>query len=224
MFPPTMPDIVGRMQSLFDTDGNTEALGPGAAVLRGRARALAPALLAAIAEIAARAPFRRMTTPGGFEMSVAMTNCGTAGWITDRRGYRYAPTDPLSGQPWPAMPPLFLELARAAAAEAGYPDFVPDACLVNRYEPGTRLSLHQDRDEADHRHPIVSVSLGLPASFQFGGARRSDPVRRIALSHGDVVVWGGPSRLFHHGVLALKDGDDPQTGRHRFNLTLRKAF
>lgn len=224
MFPPTMPDIVGPMQSLFDPDGNTEALGPGAAVLRGRARPLAPALLAAIAEIAARAPFRRMTTPGGFEMSVAMTNCGTAGWITDRRGYRYASTDPLSGQPWPAMPALFLELARAAAAETGYPDFVPDACLVNCYEPGTRLSLHQDRDEADHRHPIVSVSLGLPARFQFGGARRSDPVRRIALSHGDVVVWGGPSRLFHHGVLALKDGDDPLTGRHRFNLTLRKAF
>lgn len=224
MFPPTMPDIVGRMQSLFDLDGNTEALDPGAAVLRGRARALAPALLTAIGEIAARAPFRRMTTPGGFEMSVAMTNCGTAGWITDRGGYRYASTDPLSGQPWPAMPPLFAQLAGEAAAEAGYPGFVPDACLVNRYEPGTRLSLHQDKDEADHRHPIVSVSLGLAARFQFGGARRSDPVRRIALSHGDIVVWGGPSRLFHHGVLALKDGDHPLTGRHRFNLTLRRAF
>ena len=224
MFQPTMPDIVGRMQSLLDLDGNTEALDIGAAVLRGRARALAPTLLAAIGEIAARAPFRRMTTPGGFEMSVAMTNCGTAGWITDRRGYRYAPTDPLSGQPWPAMPPLFAQLAGEAAAEAGYPGFVPDACLVNRYEPGTRLSLHQDKDEADHRHPIVSVSLGLPARFQFGGARRSDPVRRIALSHGDIVVWGGPSRLFHHGVLALKDGDHPLTGHHRFNLTLRRAF
>lgn len=212
------------MQSLFDTDGETEALGPGATLLRGRARAVAPVLLAEIEQIAARAPFRHMTTPGGFEMSVAMTNCGTAGWLTDRKGYRYGTTDPATGQPWPPMPPAFLALARDAAAEAGYAGFVPDACLVNRYEPGTRLSLHQDKDEADHGHPIVSVSLGLPATFQFGGARRADPVRRVALGHGDVVVWGGPSRLFHHGVLALKNGDHELTGRRRFNLTLRKAL
>ncbi|MDI1286350.1 MAG: DNA oxidative demethylase AlkB [Reyranella sp.] len=212
------------MQSLFDRRGETEALGPGATLLRGRALPLATTLLAEIEKIAARAPFRRMKTPGGFEMSVAMTNCGTAGWLTDRKGYRYDTTDPETGQPWPPMPEVFLALARGAAAEAGHAGFVPDACLVNRYEPGTRLSLHQDRDEADYGHPIVSISLGLPATFQFGGSKRSDPVRRVALEHGDVVVWGGPSRLFHHGVLVLKAGAHALTGRHRFNLTLRKAL
>lgn len=219
-----MAYIWGTMQSLFDADGQTEALGPGAVLLPGRALQLAPVLLAEIEQIAARAPFRRMTTPGGFEMSVAMTNCGRAGWITDRSGYRYAATDPQTGAAWPAMPGAFAALAREAAAESGYDGFVPDACLINRYEPGARLSLHQDRDEADHGHPIVSVSLGLPARFQFGGLKRSDPLRRVALSHGDVVVWGGPSRLFHHGVLALKSGEHPLTGGRRFNLTLRRAL
>lgn len=219
-----MAYIWDTMQSLFDADGQTEALGPGAVLLPGRALRLAPTLFAEIEQIAARAPFRRMTTPGGFEMSVAMTNCGRAGWITDRSGYRYAATDPQTGAAWPAMPAAFAALAREAAAEAGYAGFVPDACLINRYEPGARLSLHQDRDEADHGHPIVSVSLGLPARFQFGGLKRSDPVRRVALSHGDVVVWGGPSRLFHHGVLALKSGEHPLTGARRFNLTLRRAL
>lgn len=219
-----MAYIWDTMQSLFDADGQTEALGPGAVLLPGRALRLAPALLAEIEQIAARAPFRRMTTPGGFEMSVAMTNCGRAGWLTDRSGYRYAATDPQTGAPWPAMPGAFAALAREAAAEAGYDGFVPDACLINCYEPGARLSLHQDRDEADHGHPIVSVSLGLPARFQFGGLKRSDPVRRVTLCHGDVVVWGGPSRLFHHGVLALKSGEHPLTGARRFNLTLRRAL
>ncbi|TAJ39544.1 MAG: DNA oxidative demethylase AlkB [Reyranella sp.] len=212
------------MQSLFDTDGGMEALGPGAAVLRGRALPRGEALLAAIDAIAAAAPFRRMTTPGGFEMSVAMTNCGLGGWITDRKGYRYTGVDPETGRPWPAMPAAFLALAREAAAAAGFAGFVPDACLINRYEPGARLSPHQDKDEADYGHPIVSVSLGLPATFQFGGPKRSDPLRKVRLHHGDVVVWGGPSRLAHHGVLALKDGEHPLTGRRRFNLTLRKAF
>jgi alkylated DNA repair protein (DNA oxidative demethylase) len=165
-----------------------------------------------------------MSTPGGLEMSVAMTNCGTAGWVTDRRGYRYAPQDPVTGEPWPPMPPVFRELARGAAAAAGYPGFEPDACLLNRYLPGARLSLHQDRDEKDFSHPIVSVSVGLPAIFLFGGPKRTDKARRIALAHGDVAVWGGPSRLFHHGVLALKDGEHPALGRRRFNLTLRRAF
>jgi DNA oxidative demethylase len=219
-----MAYIRSTMQSLFDTRGETEALGPGATLLRGRALPQATILLAAIEKIATRAPFRRMTTPGGFEMSVAMTNCGTAGWLTDRKGYRYDAVDPETGHPWPPMPDAFLALAREAAAEAGYADFVPDACLVNRYEPGARLSLHQDKDEADYGHPIVSVSLGLPATFQFGGPKRSDPVRRVALEHGDVVVWGGPSRLFHHGVLVLKAGEHELTGHHRFNLTLRKAL
>lgn len=201
-----------------------EVLAPGAVLLRGRALPVQDTLLAAIDAVAAVAPFRNMVTPGGFRMSVAMTNCGTAGWVTDRQGYRYAPVDPDSGRPWPAMPAVFLRLAAEAAAEAGYPGFVPDAGLVNRYAPGARLSLHQDRDEADYRHPIVSVSLGLPAIFQFGGPKRADTVRRLALRHGDVVVWGGPSRLHHHGVLALKDGEHPATGRARINLTLRKAL
>jgi alkylated DNA repair protein (DNA oxidative demethylase) len=122
------------------------------------------------------------------------------------------------------MPPGFLALADEAATAAGFADFVPDACLINRYEPGTKLSLHQDKDEADYAHPIVSVSLGLPATFQFGGPKRADPVRKFTLDHGDVVVWGGPSRLFHHGVLTLKSGEHPLTGRRRFNLTLRRAL
>lgn len=216
------------MQDLFDLSGeaqtSAEPLAEGALLLHGFAVDQATALFAAIAEVAAAAPFRRMVTPGGFEMSVAMTNCGTAGWVTDRKGYRYARLDPTSGKPWPALPPPLLALADAAAATAGYLGFVPDACLVNRYEPGARLSLHQDRDEADYRHPIVSVSLGLPATFQFGGLKRSDPVKKVPLRHGDVVVWGGPARLVHHGVLALKDGEHPATGRCRFNLTMRKAL
>lgn len=216
------------MQDLFDLPGEaqagTESLAEGALVLHGFAVKQATALLAAIAKVGAVAPFRRMVTPGGYEMSVAMTNCGTAGWVTDRKGYRYARLDPESGKPWPALPPPLLALADAAAAMAGYVGFVPDACLVNRYEPGARLSLHQDRDEADYRHPIVSVSLGLPATFQFGGLKRSDPVKKVPLRHGDVVVWGGPSRLVHHGVLTLKDGEHPATGRCRFNLTMRKAL
>ena len=219
-----MPYIDTMQQSLFDADDGTEALAPGATVLRAFARQRDVALLAAVEAIAAQAPFRHMTTPGGFEMSVAMTNCGAAGWVTDRTGYRYQAQDPQSGAPWPAMPADLLALAAEAARAAGFANFVPDACLINRYEPGTKLSLHQDKDEADYVHPIVSVSLGLPATFQFGGAKRSDPVRKVALEHGDVVVWGGPSRLFHHGVLTLKSGEHPLTGHRRFNLTLRKAL
>ena len=219
-----MPYISAMQQSLFDSDGGMEALAPGAAVLRGFARKRDAALLAAIEEIAERAPFRHMMTPGGFEMSVAMTNCGAAGWVTDRSGYRYQAQDPQSGAAWPAMPAAFPMLADEAATVAGFATFLPDACLINRYEPGTKLSLHQDKDEADYGHPIVSVSLGLPAIFQFGGPKRSDPVRKITLEHGDVVVWGGPSRLFHHGVLTLKSGEHPLTGHRRFNLTLRKAL
>ena len=219
-----MPYISAMQQSLFDADGGMEALASGATVLREFARKRDAALLAAIEEIAERAPFRHMVTPGGFEMSVAMTNCGAAGWVADRTGYRYQARDPQSGAAWPAMPAGFRALADEAATAAGFANFVPDACLINRYEPGTKLSLHQDKDEADYGHPIVSVSLGLPAIFQFGGPKRSDPVRKITLEHGDVVVWGGPSRLFHHGVLTLKSGEHPLTGRRRFNLTLRKAL
>jgi alkylated DNA repair protein (DNA oxidative demethylase) len=211
------------MPDLFDLE-TKQQLQPGAVLLRGRALPVDKALLAAIDHIAAQAPFRRMVTPGGFQMSVAMTNCGGVGWVTDRTGYRYDARDPESGAPWPAMPDIFLKLAHDAAEDAGFPAFVPDACLVNCYEPGTRLSLHQDKDERDYGHPVVSVSLGLPATFQFGGLKRTDRPLKVPLQHGDVVAWGGPARLVYHGVLALKDGEHPLTGHRRFNLTFRKAL
>jgi len=201
-----------------------ETMGEGAVLLRGKALALEDELIAALAAIVERSPFRRMATPGGFVMSVAMTNCGAAGWVTDRTGYRYDRNDPETGKPWPGMPDSFLRLAAEAAEEAGYRSFAPDACLINRYEPGARLSLHQDRNERDFANPIVSVSLGLPAVFQFGGLKRTDPVAKYALRHGDVAVWGGPSRLRYHGVAALKDGRHPKLGRMRINLTLRRAL
>jgi DNA oxidative demethylase len=211
------------MANLFDLEAR-QRLREGAVLLRGHALPVGNALLAAIECISAQAPFRRMTTPGGFQMSVAMTNCGNAGWVTDRTGYRYDPRDPVSGAPWPPMPDVFLALARDSAAEGGFAGFVPDACLINCYEPGTRLSLHQDKDERDHVHPVVSVSLGLPATFQFGGLKRSDRPLKVSLQHGDVVVWGGPSRLVFHGVLALKEGEHAALGRRRINLTFRKAL
>ena len=213
------PDLLSPLRR----DG-VEPLADGAAVLRGFALGEATALMAALAEVFAAAPPRRMVTPGGFEMSVAMTNCGAAGWVTDRRGYRYDARDPASGLPWPMMPEGFRGLAGRAAAAAGFPGFVPDSCLINRYEPGTRLSLHQDRNERDFAAPIVSVSLGLPAVFLFGGARRADRPQRIALDSGDVVAWGGPARLAFHGVAPLADGEHPLTGRCRINLTLRRAL
>ena len=195
----------------------------GAVLLRGFARPIEAELIAALRGIEARAPFRHMFTPGGHQMSVAMTNCGGYGWVTDRSGYRYDSIDPDSGKAWPAMPPVFCELARSAATEAGFGGFSPDACLINRYEPGAKMSLHQDRDEQDLGAPIVSVSLGLPAIFLFGGLKRSEKPRRYRLAHGDVVVWGGPSRLFFHGVAPLADGEHPVLGRQRINLTFRKA-
>lgn len=206
-----------------------ETIVPGAVLLHGFAAAETPDLLRAIERIAAAAPFRNMQTPGGFRMSVAMTNCGAAGWITDRRGYRYAALDPLTGRPWPEMPTLFTELAARAAAAAGFADFAPDACLVNRYEPGARMSLHQDKNERDFAQPIVSISLGLPATFLFGGLKRSDRPKRLRLVSGDVVVWGGAARLAFHGIdplSAAKDpsGEDERIGLCRFNLTLRKAL
>jgi alkylated DNA repair protein (DNA oxidative demethylase) len=215
------------VNDLFDSaalSASPIGIAPGAVILPGRAVPLEDRVLAGIDAVAAAAPFRHMVTPGGFVMSVAMTNCGTAGWITDRTGYRYDRIDPVSGLPWPAMPPVFLALATGAAAEAGYPDFVPDACLINRYEPGARLTSHQDKNERDFGWPIVSVSLGLPAVFQFGGPKRSDRMVRHGLRHGDVVVWGGVSRLFHHGVATIKDGEHPTLGRMRINLTFRRAL
>ncbi len=201
-----------------------ETLAPGATLLRGFARARVPALLEALADVTAQAPFRFLTTPGGYRMSVAMTNCGAAGWVSDRTGYRYDAVDPLSGNKWPAMPAVFAALATEAATSAGFASFAPDACLINQYEPGSRLSLHQDKDEQDYGAPIVSVSLGLPAVFLFGGGLRTDRTRRVPLAHGDVVVWGGPARLRYHGVLPLKDGLHPALGRRRINLTFRRAL
>ncbi|ATB30716.1 DNA oxidative demethylase AlkB [Melittangium boletus] len=212
---------------LFDLPGaagpSREALGPAAVVLRGFAVEREEALLTALERVVVDAPFRHMVTPGGFRMSVAMTNCGPLGWVTDRRGYRYAPVDPETGRPWPGMPDSFHQLARDAAAQAGFEGFVPDACLINRYEPGAKMSLHQDKDERSFDAPIVSVSLGLPAVFLFGGENRSDKPQRVRLTHGDVVVWGGASRLRYHGVMPLKAGLHPRLGGHRINLTFRRA-
>jgi DNA oxidative demethylase len=212
---------------LFEAAGSVEpqqeTLVSGAVLLRGFATPDEAALLAAVQEVAAQAPFRHMVTPGGFRMSVAMTNCGALGWVTDRTGYRYDAVDPDSGRDWPVMPDAFLRLAQDAATQAGFGRFVPDACLINRYAPGTRLSLHQDRNERDFGEPIVSVSLGIPAVFLFGGTARTDKTRRLPLAHGDVVVWGGPARLRYHGVLPLKEGHHPLVGGHRINLTFRKA-
>ncbi len=200
-----------------------ERLAESAWLLRGFALDGASAVLSGIEQVAAAAPFRHLTTPGGFRMSVAMTNCGSVGWVSDQRGYRYDECDPLSGRPWPPMPLDFLALARTAAQAAGFPQFTPDACLINRYEPGARLTLHQDKDEGDFRSPIVSVSLGLPATFLLGGNSRKDRQQRIPLQHGDVVVWGGSARLYYHGVLPLKDAHHPLLGGQRLNLTFRRA-
>jgi alkylated DNA repair protein (DNA oxidative demethylase) len=207
-----------------DLEPAPEPLADCAFLLRGFALGKASQLMADLQRILSGAPLRHMVTPGGFRMSVAMTNCGSAGWVTDRRGYRYTTDDPASNKPWPAMPESFFALAVSAASQAGFPPFHPDACLINRYEPGARMTLHQDKNEQDYSAPIVSISLGLPAVFLFGGLSRKDRPRRVPLNSGDVVVWGGPSRLNFHGINPLKDGDHPLTGRCRFNLTFRQAL
>ena len=209
--------------NLVDSEFREEELAPGATVLRNFAIPEQASLLSALNEVTSRAPFRHMVTPGGFRMSVAMTNCGPLGWISDRSGYRYSAVDPISGVAWPAMPGPFVKLAKEAAARGGFGEYVPDACLINRYDPGAKLALHQDKDEQDFEKPIVSVSLGLPAVFLFGGLKRAHKTVRVPLTHGDVVVWGGPARLRYHGVLALKEGEHPLLGRYRINLTFRKA-
>jgi alkylated DNA repair protein (DNA oxidative demethylase) len=206
-----------------DTRPSQELIAEGAVLLRGFARSFEADLIAALRDIEAQSPFRHMVTPGGHQMSVAMTNCGSFGWVTDRTGYRYDPNDPETGTPWPPMPPSFRALAGQAAAEAGFDGFSPEVCLINRYVPGARMSLHQDKDEHDFGAPIVSVSLGLPAIFLFGGLKRSDETRRFRLEHGDVVVWGGPARLIYHGVPPLADGEHALMGRQRINLTFRKV-
>lgn len=215
------------MPSLFDPEtapSTFERLEEGAAILRGFAAAQSAALVEEVQRVSSVSPFRHMITPGGYTMSVAMTNCGRVGWVSDARGYRYDPVDPQTSAPWPALPPAFASLALDAAAAAGFPGYDPDACLINRYSVGAKLSLHQDRDENDHWAPIVSVSLGLPATFLWGGKRRADPVRRILLESGDVVVWGGPARFVYHGIAPLKAGEHPLAGATRINLTFRKVF
>ncbi|MPT48803.1 MAG: DNA oxidative demethylase AlkB [Sphingobium sp.] len=211
------------LPDLFSDESRNEVLGPGAAILGGFALDVTDDLIAQVRAMSAFSSFRNMETRGGKRMSVAMFNCGSLGWVSDRSGYRYDAIDPETGTPWPALSPLFLDLAARAADALGYDDFVPDACLVNRYIPGSRLSLHQDMDEQDHGAPIVSVSLGLPATFLWGGLERSIRPSRYRLVHGDVVVWGGPSRMIFHGVDELKNGDHPATGALRYNLTFRKA-
>ena len=215
--------------TLFDDEPGTYAapqvLAPGAVLLRGFAGDVADAMIEATGQVMAAAPLRHLVVPGGRTMSVAMTNCGALGWVSDSRGYRYESADPLSGRPWPPMPACFLTLAVRAAAEAGFAEFQPNACLINRYQPGARMGLHQDRDEGgkagDFSAPIVSVSLGLPAVFLFGGLQRKDTTTRWPLLHGDVVVWGGPARLAFHGVAALKEGEHAALGAQRVNLTFR---
>lgn len=218
-----MEFTLGLFDDLPSAPGATRAIGDEAFVLEGFALPYIAALLPLLDGIKQAAPIRHMVTPGGFTMSVGLTNCGTLGWVSDRTGYRYSHLDPLSGQPWPAMPPMMLELARKAAAEAGFGEFAPDACLINHYAPGARMSLHQDRDEVHMGAPIVSVSLGLPATFLFGGFERSDPTQRISLVHGDVVVWGGADRLRFHGVLPLKPAAHSLLGPWRINCTFRQA-
>ena len=210
-------------ESVADIRPSREAMAEGAVLLRGFARSFEAELLPALRAILKQAPFRHLITPGGHRMSVAMTNCGSVGWVSDNTGYRYDAIDPESRQPWPAMPPVLRRLAADAASDAGFNGFEPEACLINRYVAGAKLSLHQDKDERDFGAPIVSVSLGLPAIFLFGGLKRADKPARYRLEHSDVVVWGGPSRLFFHGVAPLADGEHPLMGRQRINLTFRKA-
>ena len=214
------------MTPLFDDQPAParEPLEEGAVLLRAFATPVTPQLLDEVWKIAEVSPFRFLTVPGGHTMSVGMTNCGRVGWVSDRSGYRYDPIDPEAGRPWPSMPAAFLDLASRAAAEAGFPAYDPDACLINRYTAGAKLGLHQDRDEDDAWSPIVSVSLGVPAVFLWGGQKRRDPVRRMRLEHGDVAVWGGPARFVYHGVAPVKAADHPLTGALRINLTFRKVF
>lgn len=214
----------GELFSALQPQPEKLPLAEGAVLLRGFVANEAKTLWDAITTIASAAPFRHMTTPGGFRMSVAMTNCGNVGWVSDANGYRYSPVDPLTGDHWPEMPVSFRRLATGAATAAGFNRFEPDACLINRYEPGARLTLHQDKDEQDYSQPIVSVSLGLPATFLWGTTTRKDRPRRIRLESGDVVVWGGPARKVYHGIAPLAEGDHPVTGPYRINLTFRKAL
>jgi len=218
-----MRDLFAPDQAAGFTEPMCVALASGATLIRGSAASRADRLWADLQRVLDAARPRHMVTPGGFRMSVAMSNCGTLGWVSDAGGYRYDAIDPDHGRPWPPLPASFLESAQRAAGEAGYRSFAPDACLISRYEPGARLTLHQDRDEQDFGQPIVSISLGLPAVFLFGGLKRSDKPVRVPVDHGDAVVWGRSARLRYHGVAALAEGSHPLTGGFRFNLSFRRA-
>lgn len=206
---------------LFGADREPVHLGDGIRLLRGFADTAK--LFPIVEAIAEAAPFRHLVTPGGQTMSVAMTNCGPVGWVSDRSGYRYSSRDPLTDRDWPRLPAEFMKLALDAATAGGFPEFAPDACLINRYAPGARLTAHRDADEQNFAQPIVSVSIGLPASFAFYGLTRGGKGRSVALSDGDVLVWGGPSRLVYHAVRPVKPGRHPLTGEYRYNLTFRHA-
>ncbi len=215
--------VSGQLFDSADAPGSSERIAEGAVLFKGRLAAHCAGIIETVRQISRNSPFRHLITPGGYPMSVSMTSCGELGWISDHRGYRYSRHDPQTGRPWPPMPELFAALARSAAEAAGFPDYRPDACLINRYRPGTRLSLHQDKDEKDLAHPVVSFSLGLPATFLWGGFKRADKVRRLLLEHGDVLVWGGPDRLRYHGIAPLGEAEDPLLGQQRINLTFRRA-
>ena len=220
----TTPITLDLFADALPPAASVEQIGPCSSVLRGFATPYLERLLPALESVLDQAPFRHMVTPGGFTMSAALSSCGSFGWMTDQRGYRYTATDPQTGNPWPAIPDVFMELAQAAALKGGFPGFHPDACLINRYVPGAKMSLHQDKDEKHYQWPVVSVSLGLPAIFLFGGFQRQDKAQRIALMHGDVVVWGGEDRLRFHGVLPIKAGHHPLLGEQRINFTFRHAM
>jgi alkylated DNA repair protein (DNA oxidative demethylase) len=222
--PRTTPHTLDLFAQEPAQDASTLQIGPSSWVLRGFALPAMDELLAALEDTVQRAPFRHMVTPGGFTMSAALTSCGKYGWATDRDGYRYTPVDPQTGMPWPQIPDTLIQLARDAATACGFDRFAPDACLINRYVPGAKMSLHQDKDEQDYQWPVVSVSLGLPAMFLFGGLQRNDKTQRVPLLHGDVVVWGGIDRLRFHGIMPIKPGYHPLLGEQRINFTLRHAM
>lgn len=211
------------MQLFSALEPAQQTFASGLVYLRGFALTHEDQLLADLHAVIAAAPLRTMMTPMGYPMSVATTSCGALGWVGDTTGYGYSAVDPISQLPWPTIPNSFIQLAQTAASAAGFDDFLPDACLINQYQVGTKMGLHRDKDERDFTQPIVSVSLGIPARFQFGGNKRSDKPIQILLSHGDVVVWGGASRMFYHGVMTIQPNHHPKLGNTRINLTFRKA-
>ncbi len=209
----------------FNEQASTEVIDNDAIILKGFVRAKANQLVKDAELISQQSPFRTMTTPGGGKMSVAITNCGHCGWLSDEHGYRYQQIDPVTHRSWPEMPQSFLKICAAATKAASFAEFMPDACLLNKYQADAKMGLHNDNDEHDLTAPIVSVSLGLDAVFLFGGKTRQSPTRKYLLSHGDVVVFGGQSRLNFHGISLIKPTyiSDDLTD-HRLNLTFRKVY